>query len=115
MRGLTLTRAQPAFTGEVTTVGHAKGQEVTRMPAASYGEAPVTTVDVRELDTLMWGPIRVMFPSFVEEIELGRYIRRLLAHSQCKVVHIEPHRDASGQPSTHVFDISFVSEPAQVD
>lgn len=85
------------------------------MPAAKHGETPIATVDVRELDTLMWGPIRVMFPSFVEDIELGRYVRRLLAHSLCKVVTIEPHRDPSGTPSTHIFDVFYVSEPDQED
>jgi hypothetical protein len=85
------------------------------MPAATHGQTPIATVDVRELDTLMWGPIRYMFPAFVEDIELGRYMRRLLAHSQCKVVTIEPHRDPSGAPSKHVFDVFLVSEPDQED
>jgi len=83
------------------------------MPAGTHGETPIATVDVRQLDTLMWGPIRVMFPSFVEDIELGRYVRRLLAHSLNKVVAIEPHRDPSGTPSKHVFDVFYVSEPSQ--
>ena len=67
------------------------------MPAATHGNAPLATVDVRELNTLMWGPLRAMFPSFAEEIELARYLKRVLAHSQCRAVHIEPHRDAAGQ------------------
>lgn len=85
------------------------------MPVARHGEAPVTTVDVRELNTLMWGPLRAMFPSFAEEIELARYLKRVLAHAQCRAVQIEPHRDASGQASTHIFDVFFVNEPAQLD
>jgi hypothetical protein len=56
-----------------------------------------------------------MFPSFAEEIELARYLKRILAHSQCKAVQIEPHCDASGRPSTHVFDVFFVSEPSRAD
>jgi len=83
------------------------------MPVGTHGDAPVTTVDVRELDTLMWGPLRVMFPSFAEEIELARYLKRVLANSQCKAVQIEPHRDASGRPSSHIFDVFFVSEPSK--
>jgi hypothetical protein len=90
-------------------------QEVSRMPAGTHGEAPVTTIDVTELDTLMWGPLRAMFPSFVEEIELGRYLRRVLERRQCKAVQVERHIDASGQPSTHIFDVFFVNEPTQVD
>jgi hypothetical protein len=85
------------------------------MPARSHGEIPLTTVDVRELNTLMWGPLRAMFPSFAEEIELARYLKRVLAHAQCKAVEIERHRDASGQASTHIFDVYFVSEPNQAD
>jgi hypothetical protein len=56
-----------------------------------------------------------MFPSFAEEIELARYLKRVLAHSQCKAVQIQPHRGASGQVSTHVFDIFYVSQPPQQD
>jgi hypothetical protein len=56
-----------------------------------------------------------MFPSFAEEIELARYLKRVLAHSQCQAVQIEPHRDASGQASTHVFDVFFVNEPTQAN
>jgi hypothetical protein len=85
------------------------------MLAGTHGEVPLTTVDVRELDTLMWGPLRAMFPSFVEEIELARYLKRVLAHSECKAVQIERHRDASGAPSTHIYDVFFVSEPIQVE
>jgi hypothetical protein len=54
-----------------------------------------------------------MFPAFVEEIELARYLKRVLAQAQCKAVQIEPHRDASGRASTHVFDIFLVGEMTQ--
>jgi hypothetical protein len=54
-----------------------------------------------------------MFPSFVEHIELARYLKRVLAETQCRAVQIEPHRDESGRASTHVFDVFFVSGPAQ--
>ncbi|HEY1296809.1 MAG TPA: hypothetical protein VGJ60_27335 [Chloroflexota bacterium] len=56
-----------------------------------------------------------MFPSFVEEIELARYLKRILSHAQCRAVQIEPHQDPSGRASTHVFDIYFVSERARED
>jgi hypothetical protein len=85
------------------------------MLAGTHEEVPVTTVDARELDTLMWGPLRATFPSFAEEIELARYVRQVLADSPCKAVQIEPHRDASGRPSTHVFDVFFVRDSSQVD
>lgn len=72
----------------------------------------LATVDARELETIRWGPLRQLFPRFVEEIELGRYLKRLLATNQCRAVEIEPHRDANGQPSTHVFDVFAVGEPS---
>jgi hypothetical protein len=56
-----------------------------------------------------------MFPSFAEDIELARYLKRVLARSQCRAVQIEPHRDSSGHVSTHILDIFYVSEPSQVD
>jgi hypothetical protein len=66
---------------------------------------PLATVDVRELRTLRWGFLRELFPAFVEEIELGRYLRQLLARRENRAVAIEPHRDANGELSTHVFDV----------
>lgn len=84
------------------------------MPAGTRGEAPVATVDVKQLNTLWWGPMRQLAPSFVEELELGRYLKRLLADTRCRAVQIEPHRDPSGRVSTHVFDVFFsVDAPEQ--
>jgi hypothetical protein len=65
----------------------------------------LATVDVRELNTVKWGPIRAMFPSFVEEIELGRYLKALLAPDRCHAVRVQLHRDEEGRQSTHVFDV----------
>jgi hypothetical protein len=65
----------------------------------------LATVDTRELETLRWGPMRAMFPSFVEEIELGRYLKRLLRSVQCSAVEIAPHGG-----STHVFDVFVVED-----
>ena len=76
---------------------------------------PVATVDVRELNTLSWGPMRAMFPSFVEELELARYLKDVLADSRCRTVQIKPHRDASGAPSSHVYDVFYVSEPDRAE
>jgi hypothetical protein len=65
----------------------------------------LATVDVRELHSLNWGIMRLMFRSFAEEIELGRYLRTLLSGSENHLVAIEPHRDSDGRLSTHVFDV----------
>ncbi|HEX8966712.1 MAG TPA: hypothetical protein VF937_02460 [Chloroflexota bacterium] len=70
---------------------------------------PLATVDVRELNSLRWGPLRQMFPVFVEEIELGRYLKQLLSRAECRAVEIQPHRDPNGRASDHVFDV-FVPE-----
>jgi len=65
----------------------------------------LATVDVLELHSLRWGPLRQLFPGFVEEIELGRYLKKLLRTSDNRAVAIEPHREANGQTSTHVLDV----------
>jgi hypothetical protein len=56
-----------------------------------------------------------MFPSFVEEIELQRCLKRVLADSHCRAVRIKPHQDASGAQSTHVYDVFYVSELDQAE
>ena len=70
----------------------------------------LATVDTRDLNTLRWGPIRQMFPTFVEEIELGRYLKTLLAPMKCSAVEIAPQHG-----SNHVFDVFEVSEVAGLD
>ena len=65
----------------------------------------VASVDLHELQTIRWGPLRAMFPKFVEEVELGRYVKRLLATGQVRAVRIEPHREPDGRLSTHIIDI----------
>ena len=37
------------------------------------------TIDVRQLDTVDLGVLRLMFPAFAAEMELGRYMRRVLS------------------------------------
>jgi hypothetical protein len=78
------------------------------MVAGTRNQLPVATVDVAQLNTLRWGPMRQLFPSFVEEIELGRYLKRLLANAECQAVQLEPHRAADGTASPHVFDVYCV-------
>jgi hypothetical protein len=66
----------------------------------------IATVDIRDLNTVRWGPMRQMFPRFVEELELGRYLKRLLASEQCRAVEIAPHAG-----STHIFDVFAQEDP----
>jgi hypothetical protein len=65
----------------------------------------VATVDTRDLNTVRWGPMRQMFPRFVEEIELGRYLKKLLATMQCSAVEIAPQHG-----STHIFDVFEIGD-----
>jgi hypothetical protein len=73
--------------------------------AETHTRELLATVDVRTLNSLRWGPLRQMFPGFVEQIELGRYLRHLLANSNCKTVEIQPHVEPNGAPSQRVFDV----------
>jgi hypothetical protein len=66
----------------------------------------VGTVDVWQLSSGIWWMItRVCSPRFVEEVELGRYMRGLLATRQWSVVRVVPHINEQGLPSAHVFDV----------
>jgi hypothetical protein len=67
----------------------------------------LATVDTRELNEVRWGPLRDMFPTFVEEMELDHYLRQLLAGIGCHPVEIVPREE-----STHIFDV-FVREPTE--
>jgi hypothetical protein len=71
----------------------------------------MATVDVRDLNTVRWGPLRAMFPSFVHEVELGRYLKRLLRECACTAVQVQPHRKPDGTASDHVFDIFSLNQP----
>ena len=57
----------------------------------THPRKPLATVDVNRLNSLRWGPIRQLFPAFVEDIELGRYLKKLLACEKCGAVQIQPH------------------------
>jgi hypothetical protein len=63
------------------------------------------TVDAREQQTLRWGFMRAWFPRFAEEVELGRYMKRLMSGGRYSVLRLEPHREQNGTYSTHVFDV----------
>jgi hypothetical protein len=80
------------------------------MTTETHERQLLATVDVRELNSLRWGPLRQMFPAFAEEIELGRYLRRILSQAVCRTVQIEPHRELDGRGSTHVFDIFILGD-----
>lgn len=67
-------------------------------------EELIDTVNVWELRTYRWPFLRALFPRFVAEMELGRYLRRLLATRRWTALRVIPH-DVNGRPSDHVFDV----------
>ncbi len=76
------------------------------------GEQFIETVDLGQLRSgSLWPVMRVLAPAFVEEIELGRYMRRLLATHRWSVVGVVPHADVHHLPSKHVFDV--YAQPAE--
>jgi hypothetical protein len=69
-------------------------------------EELIGTVDVWELKSgIRWMIMRAFARRFVEEVELGRYMRELLKTRQWSVVRVVPHINPQGLPSTHVFDV----------
>lgn len=66
----------------------------------------IDTVDVHQLRTQpLWPIMRVFAPRFVDEVELNRYLRRVLASDRWSVVRVVPHVDERGMPSQHIFDV----------
>ena len=66
----------------------------------------IGTVDARELKSgIRWMITRLLSRDFAEEVELGRYMRGLLATRRWSVVRVVPHTDERGVPSTHIFDV----------
>ena len=65
----------------------------------------IATVNAHELNNIHWMLMRSMFPRFAEEVELGRYVRNLMATRGFNAVHIEHHRMPDGTLSDFLFDI----------
>ncbi len=65
----------------------------------------IATIDIQELRQLHWPIMRLLAPHFVEELELGRYMKGLLATRRWRDVRVVPHRMETGELSKHVFDV----------
>jgi hypothetical protein len=63
-------------------------------------EVFIGTVDVWQLRELRWPILRLFARRYVEERELGRYVRELLATKNWQAIKVLPHSDAP-----HVFDL----------
>lgn len=71
----------------------------------------IGTVDVWQLRQLRWPVMRILARHFVEELELGRYMRRLLATGEWSAVRVQP-RPNPAQAETHVYDVYGVARRA---
>jgi hypothetical protein len=65
----------------------------------------IGTVDVGELQSIRGAIMRMLARHYAEEMELGRYLRELLATRRWSMVRVVPHTNEQGVPSTHVFDV----------
>jgi hypothetical protein len=64
----------------------------------------IATISAWELRGNRW-PILGLFAShFVDEIELGRYVKRLLRSGEWEVIRLVPHRQDEDL-SDHIFDV----------
>jgi hypothetical protein len=82
---------------------------------SQHHEELIGTVDVSRLRSgIRWMIMRPFAPHFVEEVELGRYLRGLLATRRWSIVRVVPHLDDLGAPSSHVFDVFGVPAPRRV-
>ena len=76
------------------------------MTSTPAHEEPIATVDVWTLAAqARWPIVRAFTHRFVEQMDLRRYTRELLASGEWSVVRVQPHPEAAGLPSTHVFDV----------
>jgi hypothetical protein len=64
----------------------------------------IGTVDVWQLRQMRWPIMRFLAPSFVERLELERYMRQLLLSHHWSSVRAEPHLDAAAA-RPHVFEV----------
>jgi hypothetical protein len=89
-------------------------QEATRVQPIDpeRREELIDTVDTWRLLELSWPIMRVFVPHFVEELELGRYVRHLLRTGRWSVIRLVPHPTPEG-PSRHLFDVYGVPTATQ--
>jgi hypothetical protein len=64
----------------------------------------IGTVDVWQLRELRWPILRFLARPFVEECELGRYMRGLLASGRWSCVRVAPRATATSAPP-HIFEV----------
>jgi hypothetical protein len=76
-----------------------------RSVSAAHEEELIGIVDAGQLHDIRWPFMRVLARRYVEDLEMGRYVRRLLASQRWAMVRLVPHNTEQGAPSTRVFDV----------
>ena len=72
----------------------------------------IGAVDIAQLHEIRWPFMRILAGRYVEEMEMGRYMRTLLATGHWAVVRMVPRPTRHGALSTRVFDVYGVpAEP----
>ena len=78
----------------------------TEVQTSPTDEQFIETINIHQLRSgTLWPIMRLLAPRFVEEIELGRYMRRLLGTHRWSVVRVVPLLTADHLPSKHIFDV----------
>jgi hypothetical protein len=76
----------------------------------------IETLDTRQLPHVQWWPVlQLMFPRFIEEVELGHHLQDIMASRRAAVVEVVPHRDAAGLVEPHRFDVYVLDEVSVTD
>jgi hypothetical protein len=70
----------------------------------TQAEELIGTVNVWDLRRFCWPILRIFARRVVDDLELGRYLKDLLATGRWDEVRVVPHRNADGSLSDHVFD-----------
>ena len=82
--------------------------------ASRTGEL-IETIDTRQLPHLKWWTILpLMFPEYVEDLEVEHHLRALLGTGKVQLVRVEPHLGPDGQPEPHMLDI-YKLDPTDPD
>jgi hypothetical protein len=69
------------------------------------GEELIASIDVTQLHAIRWWFLQLFAPRYVEDMELGCYVRELLATREWSMVRVTPHADTLGTPSMRVYDV----------
>ena len=71
----------------------------------------IETIDTRQLPHLKWWTVLpLMYPEYVEDLEVQQHLRALLATGKFRLVQVEPHLGPDGNPEPHLLDVYKVDQ-----